>query len=119
MDHSRRDPSSDRRFRQEGSTPGVTRPTRGILRPSKLPRRDLKFSKEECTPLDSQEHLVGHVCLTDIAKSEKGSTSGSGTTKQKEPNTPDLGSEVASAPIQKWIKIEGATYWHGSLQAST
>ena len=52
--------------------------------------------------------------LTDITKSERGSTSGSGTAKQKEPNTPDLGSEGASAPVQKWVKIEGATYWHGS-----
>ena len=52
--------------------------------------------------------------LTDIAKSEKGSTSGSGTTKWKEPDTPDLGSEGASAPIQKWVKTKGATYRHGS-----
>ena len=51
---------------------------------------------------------------TDITKSERGSTSGSGTAKWKEPNTPDLGSEGASAPVQKWVKIEGATYQHGS-----
>ena len=114
VDHFQRDSSSDRGFRQEGSTPGVTRPTRGILCPSKLPRRDLKFSEEQRTPLDSQECLVGHVRLTNIAKSEKGSTSGSGTTKWKEPDTPDLGSEGASAPIQKWVKIEGTTYRHGS-----
>ena len=52
--------------------------------------------------------------LTDITKSERGSTSGSGTAKQKEPDTPDLGSEGASAPVQKWVKIKGATYRHGS-----
>ena len=52
--------------------------------------------------------------LTDITKSERGSTSGSGTAKWKELDTPDLGSEGASAPVQKRLKIEGATYRHGS-----
>ena len=114
MDSSQRDPSSDKMPKQEGSTPGVVGPTRGILRPSKLPRKDLKYSKEQCTLLDPQGHTVGHVHLTDITKSERGSTSGSGTAKRKEPDTPDLGSEGAPAPVQKQVKIEGATYWHGS-----
>ena len=52
--------------------------------------------------------------LTDIIKSERGSTFGSGTANRKEPNTPDLGSEGASAPVQKWVRMEGATYQHGS-----
>ena len=52
--------------------------------------------------------------LTDIAKAERGSTSKSGAAKQKEPDTPDLGSEGASAPLWKWVKIEGGTYQHGS-----
>ena len=100
--------------KQEGSTPGVVGPTRGILRPSKLPRRDLKYSEEQRTLLDPQGCTVGCVHLTDITKSERGSTSGSGTAKWKEPNTPDLGSEGASAPVQKRVRIEGATYRHGS-----
>ena len=49
----------------------------------------------------------------DIAKSERSSASESGAAKHKEPDTPDLGSEGASAPVQKWVKIEGATYRHG------
>ena len=114
VDSSQRDPSSDKMPKQEGSTPGVVRPTRGILCPSKLPRRDLKYSKEQHTLLDPQGHTVGHMHLTDITKSERGSTSGSGTAKRKEPDTPDLGSEEASAPVQKRVKIEGATYRHGS-----
>ena len=114
VNHSQRDPSSDKMPKQEGSTPGVVGPTRGILCPSKLPRKDLKFSEEQCTLLDSVGHIVGHVQLTDIIKSERGSTSESGTAKQKEPDTPDLGSEGASAPVQKWVRIEGATYQHGS-----
>ena len=114
MNHSQRDPSSDKMYKKEGSTPGVVGPTRGILHPSKLPRRDLQFSEEQHTLLDSQGHVVGCVQLTDIAKSGTGSTSVSGTAKQKEPETPDLGSEGASAPVQKQVRIEGATYWHGS-----
>ena len=114
VDRSQRDPSLDKMPKQEGSTPGVVGPTRGILCPSKLPRRDLKFSEEQRTLLDSQGHIIGHVQLTDIVKSERGSTSESGTTKQKEPDTPDLGSEGASAQVQKQVRIEGATYWHGS-----
>ena len=114
VDSSQRDPSSDKMPKQEGSTPGVVGPTRGILHPSKLPRKDLKYSEERRTLLDPQGCTEGRVHLTDITKSEIGSTSGSGTAKRKEPNTPDLGSEGASAPVQKWVRIEGATYGHGS-----
>ena len=85
-----------------------------ILCPSKLPRKDLKYSEEQRPLLDPQGRTVGHVHLTDITKSERGSTPGSGTAKQKEPNTPDLGSEGASAPVQKRVRIEEATYRHGS-----
>ena len=46
VDHSLRNPSSDRMSKQEASTQEVMRPIRGILRPSKLPRRDLKYSEE-------------------------------------------------------------------------
>ena len=46
VDHSQRDPSLDRMPKQEASTQEVTRPIRGILCPSKLPRRDLKYSEE-------------------------------------------------------------------------
>ena len=52
--------------------------------------------------------------MTDIAKSGTNSASGSGTAKRKEPDTPDLGSGGASAPVQKQVRIEGATYRHGS-----
>ena len=114
MDHPQKDPSFDKMPKQEGSTPGVVGPTRGILHPSKLPRKDLKFSEERHTLLDSQGHIVGHMHLTDIAKSERGSTSESGTAKRKETDTPDLGSEGVSAPVQKQVKIKGATYQHGS-----
>ena len=51
--------------------------------------------------------------MTDIAKSGKSSASGSGTAKCKEPDTSDLGSEGASTPVQKQVRIEGATYHHG------
>ena len=114
VDSSQRDPSSDKMPKQEGSTPGMVGPIRGILCPSKLPRKDLEYSEKQHTLLDPQGHTVGHVHLTDITKSERGSSSGSGTAKWKEPDTPDLGSEGASAPVQKRVKIKGATYRHGS-----
>ena len=59
VDRSRRDPSSDKMPKQGASASGVECPTRGTLRPSKLPRRDLKYSEEQRTPLDSQGHLTG------------------------------------------------------------
>ena len=114
VDHSQRDLSSDKMPKQEASTQEVARTSKGILHPSKLPRRDLKYSKDQCTILDSQGHLIGCVRLTDIAKSGKSSASESGAVKCKEPDTPDLGSGGASAPVQKRVKIEGATYHHGS-----
>ena len=46
VDHSQRDPSWDKMSKQEASTQEVMRPIRGILHPSKLPRRDLKYSEE-------------------------------------------------------------------------
>ena len=61
LDHSQRDPSLDKMPKQEASTQEVTKPTRGILCPSKLPRRDLKYSKERHTLLDSQGRLIGCV----------------------------------------------------------
>ena len=61
VDHSQGDPSSDKMPKQEASTQEVTRPTRGILRPSKLPRRDLKYSKDQHTLFDSQGCLIGCV----------------------------------------------------------
>ena len=47
-----------------------------------------------------------------MVKSEKGSTSR--VTKHKEPDTPDLGSGGASAPLWKQVKFEGVTFCHGS-----
>ena len=104
VDNFQRDPSSDKMSRQESSTPGAVGPTRGILHPSKLPRKDLKYSEKQHTPLGPLGCTVEHVHLTDITTSERGSTSGSETAKQKEPDTPDLGSEGASAPVQNWVK---------------
>ena len=61
MDHSQRDPSLDKMPKKEASFQEVARPTKGILCPSKLPRRDLKYSEDQRTPLDSQGHLIGCV----------------------------------------------------------
>ena len=104
VDHSQRDPSLDQMPKQEASIQEVVRPTKGILCPSKLPRRDLKYSKHRCTILDSQRYLIRCVQLTDIAKSGKSSASESGAAKRKEPDTPDLGSGGASAPVQKRVR---------------
>ena len=60
VDHSQRDPS-DKMPKQEASSQEVVRPTKGILCPSKLPRRDLKYSEVWHTLLDSQGHLIGCV----------------------------------------------------------
>ena len=113
VDRSQRDPSSDKMPKQEASSQEVVRPNKGILCPSKLPRRDLKYSEDWRTILDSQGCPIGSVQLTDIAKSGKSSVSGSGAAKCKEPDTPDLGSGGASAPVQKQVRIEGATYHQG------
>ena len=101
VDHSQGDPSLDKMPKQEASSQEVAKLTKGILHPSKLPRRDLKYSDGQHTILNPQGHPVGSIQLTDIAKSGKSSASGSGTAKCKEPNTPDLGSGGASAPVQK------------------
>ena len=52
VDSSQRNPSSNKMPKQEGSTPGVVGPTRGMLCPSKLLRKDLKYSEEQRTLLD-------------------------------------------------------------------
>ena len=87
----------------QASSQEVVQPIKGILCPSKLPRRDLKYSNGQCTIHDPQGCAIGSIRLTDIAKSRTNSASGSGTAKRKEPNTPDLGSGGASAPVQKQV----------------
>ena len=47
VDHSQGDPSLDKMPKQEASSQEVAKPTKGILRPSKLPRRDLKYSDDQ------------------------------------------------------------------------
>ena len=92
MDCSQGDPSLDKMPKQEASFQEVAKPTKGTLCPSKLPRRDLKYSDDQHTIRNPQGCLIGSIQLTDIAKSGKSSASGSGTAKCKEPDTPDLGS---------------------------
>ena len=101
VDHSQGDPSLDKMPKQEASSHEVVKPTKGTLCHSKLPRRDLKYSDDQRTIFDPQSHAIGSIRLTDIVKSGKSSASGSGTAKRKEPDTPDLGSGGASAPVQK------------------
>ena len=113
VDHSQGDPSLDKVPKQEASSQEVAKPTKGTLCPSKLPRRNLKYTDGQRTIYDPQGRAIGSLRLTDIAKSGTNSASESGTAKHKVPNTPDLGSGGASAPVRKRVKFEGATYRHG------
>ena len=76
VDRFQGDPSLDKMPKQEASSQEVAKPTKGILFPSKLPRRDLKYSDDQCTILDPQGCTIGSIRLTDIAKSGKSSASG-------------------------------------------
>ena len=99
MDHSQGDPSLEKVPEQEASSQKEAKPTRNILRPSRLPRRELKYTDDKCTILDPEGHPIGSLRLTDVVKSKKGLTSGAA--KHREPDTPDLGSGGASAPVRK------------------
>ena len=114
VDHSQGDLSIDKVPKQEASSQKVAKPTKSTLCPSKLPRRNLKYTDGKHTIFDPQGHAIGSLRLTDIAKSGKNSASGSETAKRKEPNTPDLGSGGASTPVWKQVKFEGTTYHNGS-----
>ena len=114
VDHSQGDPTLDKVPKQEASSQEVVKPTKGILCPSKLPRRDLKYSDNQHTIVNPQGCAIGSIQLTDIVKSGTSSASGSGTAKHKEPDTPELGSGGASTPVQKQVRIKGATYHHRS-----
>ena len=81
VDHSQGDPSLDKVPKQEASSQEVVKPTEGILHPSKLPRRDLKYSDSQGTIYDPQGHAIGRLRLTDIAKSGTNSASESGMAK--------------------------------------
>ena len=52
MDRSQGDPSLDKMPKQEASSQEVAKLTKGILCPSKLPRRDLKYSDDQHTIRD-------------------------------------------------------------------
>ena len=112
LDHSQGDPSMEKVPEQETSFQEVAKPTKNVLLPSRLPRKSLKFTDGKHTILDPTGYPIGSLRLTDVVKSEKSSASRS--SKCKEPDTPDLGSEGASAPIQKQVKFEGATFHYGS-----
>ena len=101
VDHSQGDPSLNKVPKQEASSQEVAKPTKSALHPSKLPRRNLKYTDGQHTIFDPQGRAIGSLRLTDMAKSGKNSASESGAAKCKEPNTPDLGSGGASAPVQK------------------
>ena len=99
MDHSQGDPSLDKEPKQEASSQEVAKSTKSILHPSRLPRRNLKYTDVQHTIFNPQGHPIGSLQLTNMVKF--GRNAASGGTKCKEPNTPDLGSGGASAPIQK------------------
>ena len=101
VDHSLGDPSLDKVQKEEVSSQEVAKPSKSILCPSRLPRRALKYIDGQHTIYDPQGCAIGSLHLTDKAKSGTNSASQSGTAKHKEPDTPDLGSDGASAPVQK------------------
>ena len=61
MDHSQGDQSLDKVPKQETSSQEMMKPTKGILHPSKLPRRDLKYSDSQGTIYDPQGHAIGRL----------------------------------------------------------
>ena len=85
MDHSQGDPSLEKVPEQEASSQKVAQPTRNVLHPSRLPRRDLKYTDNKHTILDPAGCPIGSLRLTDVVKSKKGLTSGEA--KCKEPDT--------------------------------
>ena len=99
LDHSQGDPSMEKVPEQETPSEEAAKPTKNVLHPSRLPRKDLKYTDGKHTILDPTGRSIKSLRLTDVVKSEKSSASGSA--KCKEPDTPDLGSEGASAPVWK------------------
>ena len=66
MDHSQGDPSLEKVPEQEASSQKVAKPTRNVLHPSRLPRRDLKYTDGECTILDPAGPPIGSLRLTNM-----------------------------------------------------
>ena len=99
LDHSQGDLSMEKVPEQETPSQEAAKPTKNVLRPSRLPRKNLKFTDGKHTILDPSGCPIGSLRLTDVVKSEKSLAPRS--SKHKEPDTPDLGSEGASAPVQK------------------
>ena len=58
MDHSQGDPSLDKVPKQEASSQEVVKSIKGILHPSKLPRRDLRYSDSHGTIYDPLGHAI-------------------------------------------------------------
>ena len=59
VDHSQGDPSLDKVPRKEASSQEVAKPTKSILHPSRLPRRNLKYTDGQRTIYIPQRHAVG------------------------------------------------------------
>ena len=58
VDHSQGDPSLDKVPKQGASSQEVVKPTKGILLPSKLPRRDFKYSDGQCIIYNPQGRAI-------------------------------------------------------------
>ena len=59
MDHSQGDPSLGKEPKQEASSQEVAKSTKSILHPSRLPRRNLKYTDGQCTIFDPQGCPIG------------------------------------------------------------
>ena len=99
LDHSQGDPFMEKVPEQETPSQEAAKSTRNVLHPSRFPRKDLKYTDGKHTILDPMGHPIESLRLTNVVKSEK--SSASGVAKHKEPDTPDLGSGGALAPIWK------------------
>ena len=73
LDHSQGDPSIKKVPEKETPSQEVAKPTKNVLHPSRLPRKDLKYTDGKHTILDPTGCPIGSLRLTDVVKSEKSS----------------------------------------------
>ena len=97
MDHPKEDPPAEKE--EETSSQKVAKANKNVVHPSKTPGKALKYTDNKCTILGPDGRPIANLKLVDVVKGENNTASG--TSKHKEPNTPDLGSRGASAPLQK------------------
>ena len=101
MDHPKEDPPAEKE--EETSSQKVAKTNKNVARPSKTPRKALKYTDNKCTILGPDGCPMANLKLVDVVKSEKNAASG--VSKHKEAQYPRFGLQRSFSSFTETSKV--------------